>query len=60
MLRVDVAGSNSLWLAGHQKYAPTGVSPIDYKYIFYRVPVKGYMKGREMMKEKIEKEGKNR
>jgi hypothetical protein len=32
------------------------VSPIDYKY---RVSVKGYMKKWEMVREKIEKEGKN-
>jgi hypothetical protein len=35
------------------------VSPIDYKYIFYRGTGKGYMKGKEMVREKIEKEGKN-
>jgi hypothetical protein len=33
------------------------VSPIDY--IFYKVPVKGYKKGREMMREKMETGGKN-
>jgi hypothetical protein len=39
--------------------APAGAGPIDYKYIFYRVPVKGYKKGREMMREKMETKGKN-
>jgi len=35
------------------------VSPIDYKHIFYRGTGKGYMKEKETVREKIEKEGKN-
>jgi hypothetical protein len=39
------------------KYAPTGVSPIAYKYIFYRILVKAMKEG-EMMREKMGKKRK--
>jgi len=56
--RADIAGSNSLWLAGRQKRTSRS-EPILLQVHFLQSTGKGYMKEKEMVRERIEKEGKN-